>query len=451
MVSACSSPRSYSFPRGNRPYTTPYRVDTNTIPTHQHTNTPRHSSTIGIDSSTMANSNSSSDDDFHHRVLSSFHAQQLLLHSSAGSSANDVQQLRQQEESVVQVESYAKFLVEDDIPKIDHAVKSYLSLVAARSAVQSEIDVISTSPLSSSSSSSRAAEAVGVGVLLTNDNEEGRRQQCTFAGSIDANKCALLCARTLLSTINSTILPLLESDDTAVDSVNDEVEKVDDVDDETKRKEQQLLHKNTTRIIWNKLANSSLSSSSGGTKIDAAAAAAGGGIINRDSKMKPSKVVGRHSLLIAYPYIQERFRRGVSLLASSNGNVEQDGKIDTTTSTTTTTTTDSSTLSEGQLNPPLHALSNKVLPPVLPPKGVDIEKWRAFYLEFGHLLLLSSSSNSSAVVMQDEGLLPNDSALLWSKDGGAAELQLRRESRTRRAAEAMAFDSGSARGEDDNE
>ena len=357
---------------------------------------------------------------------------------------------------MVQVESYAKFLVEDDIPKIDHAVKSYLSLVAARSAVQSEIDVISTSPLSSSSSSSRAAEAVGVGVLLTNDNEEGRRQQCTFAGSIDANKCALLCARTLLSTINSTILPLLESDDTSVDSVNDEVEKVDDVDDETKRKEQQLLHKNTTRIIWNKLANSSLSSSSGGTKIDAAAAAAaaggggGGGIISRDSKMKPSKVVGRHSLLIAYPYIQERFRRGVSLLASSNGNVEQDGTIDTTTSTTTTTTTDSSTLSEGQLNPPLHALSNKVLPPVLPPKGVDIEKWRAFYLEFGHLLLLSSSSNSSAVVMQDEGL-PNDSALLWSKDGGAAELQSRRESRTRRAAEAMAFDSGSARGENDNE
>jgi len=176
----------------------------------------------------------------------------------------------------------------------------------------------------------------------------------------------------------------------------------------------------------------------------------GGGIISRDSKMKPSKVVGRHSLLIAYPYIQERFRRGVSLLASSNGNVEQDGTIDTTTSTTTTTTTDSSTLSEGQLNPPLHALSNKVLPPVLPPKGVDIEKWRAFYLEFGHLLLLSSSSNSSAVVMQDEGL-PNDSALLWSKDGGAAELQSRRESRTRRAAEAMAFDSGSARGENDNE
>ena len=125
-------------------------------------------------------------------------------------------------------------------------------------------------------------------------------------------------------------------------------------------------------------------------------------------------------------------------------------KIDTTASTTTTTTTASSITSEGQLNPPLHALSDEVLPPALPPKGIDIDKWRAFYLEFGHLLLRSSSSNSSVVVMEGEGL-PNDSALLWSKDGGAAELPSRRESRTRRAAEAMAFDSGSARGEDDNE
>ena len=348
---------------------------------------------------------------------------------------------------MVEVESYAKFLVEDDTPKIDHAVKAYLSLVAARSAVQSEIDVMSTSPLSSSSSS-RAAGA-RAGVLGMNDEEGGR--QCTFAGSIDANKCALLCARTLLSTINSTILPLLESDDIAVGSTNDEVEKVDDVDDETKRKEQRLLHNNTTRIIWNKLANDpSLSIGGGSSTTNSSGGGGGGGSLSGSSKMKPSKVLGRQSLLVAYTYIQERLRRGVSLVASSNDNVEQDGKIDTTTSTTTTTTTASSITSEGQLNPPLHALSDEVLPPALPPKGIDIDKWRAFYLEFGHLLLRSSSSNSSVVVMEGEGL-PNDSALLWSKDGGAAELQLRRESRTRRAAEAMEFESGSARGEDNNE
>jgi hypothetical protein len=46
---------------------------------------------------------------------------------------------------------------------------------------------------------------------------------------------------------------------------------------------------------------------------------------------------------------------------------------------------------------------------------------------------------------------PNDSALLWSKDGGAAELQSRRVNRTRRAAEALAFDSGTVREGENNE
>ena len=85
------------------------------------------------------------------------------------------------------IQSYAKALVELDLPKIDTAVKTYLSLVAARSAVASDADVLSVGALSS-------AGAAG----------QQQQRQCTFAPSADANRSALVCARALLSAINST-------------------------------------------------------------------------------------------------------------------------------------------------------------------------------------------------------------------------------------------------------
>ena len=387
------------------------------------------------------NSDSKIEDDFHLRAISSFRNQLLLTQNvSVVEDAEAAAAVVVVE--VEEVESYAQFLVEDDTPKIDSAVKAYLCLVAARSAVQSDIDVISTSSLMALSASS--ASSVSSSRAAADDEED--RQCCTFADSADANRCALICARTLLSTINSLLLPSSEyvTSDEGYTNAND-AEAVmgavadNDGDNENNRKmkQQQKLRNDTIRIIWNKVANKT-PLLRGDTFTQSKTAV----------NMKPSKVLGRHSLLVAYPYVQERFRRGISLL-SRDENVQQ---IDTTTVAAHTSTTVTSP-SECQPSLPLHSLSNDLLPPVLPPKGIDVDKWKSFYLEFGRLLVLSSlsSSSSSNAMMKEDEVQPNDSALLWSKDGGAAELQSRRVNRTRRAAEALAFDSGTVREGENNE
>lgn len=310
-----------------------------------------------------------SNDEFYARALASLN-QQMALASTA---------------AAVEIESYAKSLVEDDHPKIDSAVKSYLSLVAARSAVASDVDVISdVTPISS--------------------------VQCTFAtwakSPRDANRCALMCARTLLSTINSTSIPPPESTaegpstTSAKDTNNDET--TSSADDEEKLK-MELLQKNATQILWNRLVHS-ISSSNG----------------DKTKQTKPSKVLGRDSLQVAYPYIQERLRRGI--LLNDNG-----GAVSATVS---------------QNNNPLQSLSNELLPPVTPPKGIDIDQWEAFHTEFGFLLdrACGSSNNEkepSAQSAASKVEQHDDSALLWSGDKGSAELRQRRETRAQRAAEAL--------------
>jgi hypothetical protein len=333
------------------------------------------------------NSDSNIEDDFHLRAISSFRNQLLLTQNvSVVEDAEAAAAVVVVE--VEEVESYAQFLVEDDTPKIDSAVKAYLCLVAARSAVQSDIDIISTSSLKVLPTSS--ASAVSSSWAAADDEDD--KQCCTFAGSIDANRCALLCARTLLSTINSLLLPSSEyvTSDEGYTNAND-AEAVmcavadNDGDNENNRKmkQQQKLRNDTIRIIWNKVANKTSSSSSlcGDTFTQSKTAV----------NMKPSKVLGRHSLLVAYPYVQERFRRGISLL-SRDENVQQ---IDTKTVAASTSPTVTSP-SECQPSLPLHSLSNDLLPPVLPPKGIDVDKWKSFYLEFGRLLVLSSLSSSSS-------------------------------------------------------
>ena len=70
------------------------------------------------------------DDDFITRALSSL-SNQMALANVAG------------EPDEKKIEAHAQSLVDEDKPKIDSSVKSYLSLVAARSVVASEIDVLS--------------------------------------------------------------------------------------------------------------------------------------------------------------------------------------------------------------------------------------------------------------------------------------------------------------------
>ena len=306
---------------------------------------------------------------------------------------------------IINVEAYAKSLVEDDSPKIDAAVKSYLSLVAARSVVASDIDVLPSGA-----------------TITTNDVVQ---QQCTFATStksaLDANRCALICARTLLSTINSTTIPSISSTieaETSNASNNDIDETKTDEEERTKLQ----LQKNTTEVLWNRLVQQSSSSDSNNSSS-----------IGEDNarQIKPSKVLGRTSLFVAYPYIQERFRRGVLL---SENKFDTDDTTDNTTETKTNL---------------LESLSNDILPPVNPPKGIELDQWKAFYTEFGILLSRAcsvddddydaeakeeTSQNNKETVEQHH----DDSALLWSNDKGLAELQSRRVNRAQRATKALA-------------
>ena len=359
----------------------------------------------------MANPNNNdpnNNDDFYARALASFNQHMTLANNNnhnnntaAVSTTNDI----------INVEAYAKSLVEDDSPKIDAAVKSYLSLVAARSVVASDIDVLPSGA-----------------TITTNDVVQ---QQCTFATStksaLDANRCALICARTLLSTINSTTIPSISS------TIEAETSNASNNDiDETKTNEEERaklqLQKNTTEVLWNRLVQQSSSSSSSSSKSSSSSTGE-----DKTRQIKPSKVLGRTSLFVAYPYIQERFRRGV-LLSENKGNDTDDTRDNTT---------------ETKTNLPLESLSNDVLPPVNPPKGIELDQWKAFYTEFGILLSRAcsvddddydaeakeeTSQNNKETVEQHH----DDSALLWSNDKGLAELQSRRVNRAQRATKALA-------------
>ena len=81
------------------------------------------------------------DQDFITRALSSL-SQQMALANAAGGDGGSVADDKNSSLDK-SIEAHAKSLVDDDTPKIDSAVKSYLSLVAARSVVASEIDVLS--------------------------------------------------------------------------------------------------------------------------------------------------------------------------------------------------------------------------------------------------------------------------------------------------------------------
>mmetsp|Transcript_97 Transcript_97/g.211 ORF Transcript_97/g.211 Transcript_97/m.211 type:complete len:373 (-) Transcript_97:48-1166(-) len=340
-------------------------------------------------------STTNTNEDFYYRALSSFTRHMNL----ASMSYEDT-------------EAFAKSLIENDSPKIDAAVKSYLSLVAARSAVASKTDVLGTSTVIDSSDGRILSE----GLVSTMAIAEGRNNEnprvlnssspgfnqetshhpvgnsnlkCTFATNlnganspVDANRCALICARNLLTTINSTKIPPLAGEDIK-----------GKCDDATANQ----LEKEVIRILWNwsisKTSDSNLPKS-----ID-------------NKKSKPSKLFGKKALVIVYPYIIERFRRGLKKDETNKSPVSF----------------------SDQSNNLLQSISDEELPPVLPPTGIDIGQWEAFYFEFGELL-----SNVCCVQPCVNEAKEDDSALLWSTDRGVTELQQRRERRAQRATDALA-------------
>ena len=280
-------------------------------------------------------------EDFIARALSSLSQQMALANASvggAGAGAYDQSSSLHKE-----IESYAKSLVDDDTPKIDSAVKSYLSLVAARSVVASEIDVLS-------------------------ENVKSLDEQVKL-NSMDM-KSALTCARKLLNGINTTVIP----------KRNDKEEEKDESNVSSDEEKQKMMDAATT-IVWNRL------------------------VENKD--MKPSKVLGRKSLIVAWSYIEERFRRGLE----SNGEC-----------------TDSASRN---VDASLCSYSIEILPAIAPPQGIEKDSWIVFYSEFGNLLSKACQNDESK--QEDDGDDEDDSKLLWADDKGVKELQRRQERRARRA------------------
>ena len=217
-------------------------------------------------------------------------------------------------------EALGKSLTEADIPKIFDGAKSFASLVAARSICTTDADAAAAV---ASSAPSSTAEA----------------NRCTFHKASDPTRTSLLCARSLLMVINSTEIPEAASGGGGVS-------------------EEQQLENDVIRVVWNGCVNKS--------KEDKA------------SGIKPSKALGRRSLLLAYPHVLEQIKRGDASL----------------------------------------------------PAGVDMDEALAFFYEFGRLLKPKDGNDKTE---EDD-----DHFLIWSLDRGAAELNRRRQRRAQRGKEAAA-------------
>jgi hypothetical protein len=215
-------------------------------------------------------------------------------------------------ENSLDTNEHAKYLVEDDVPKIESGVKSYLSLVAARSATVREIDVVEVSSLK----------------VMGETNETAK---CIFLEN--ANRSSLVCARALLNGINTTLLP---SSLTAVHNSKSSVEE-------------ELQH-NVVQVIWNGLINVSASP-------------------NEKKRLRPSKILGREALIVAYPFVKERFRRGIENVKSATKSERKEGDYD------------SEAVSKQS---PIHtdelqSLSIETLQPMLPPTNIDIPMGSLLY------------------------------------------------------------------------
>lgn len=217
-------------------------------------------------------------------------------------------------------EAIAKELA-NDRSTIDSAVKSYMSLVAARSLTLSPTDA--------------------TGVIVAGTLSDKGMRRCSFRNSKDSRMDALKCARVLLRSVNSLTL----SDSQGLDA--------NSVTKNGSKSESTELERSVVRIVWN-------------------------GLIK--SEKKPSKFLGRKSLRIAYPQIISKFRNDADRML---------------------------------------------------PEGVDREDALSFFEEFG--LLLQSSADDKIGDNDDD-----DSALLWNLDGGASELNKRREKRAKKGKDAAA-------------
>jgi hypothetical protein len=230
-------------------------------------------------------------------------------------------------------ETLGKSLTDSDAPKIVEAAKSFASLVAARSICTTDADASAAAAATAASSSTPSSTA--------------EPNRCTFHKTSDPTHASLMCARSLLLAINSTEIPESTTSSSSIGGV------------------EQQLENDVIRVVWNGCVKKAQE--------------------DKASSIKPSKALGRRSLLLAYPHVMKRMKSGPA------GN------------------DDASLL----------------------PARVDKEEALAFFEEFGKLLNPKSDNGKNAEEIDDH-------FLIWSTDGGAEELKRRRERRAKRGKEAAA-------------
>eukprot|EP00568_Trieres_chinensis_P004608 CAMPEP_0183309380 /NCGR_PEP_ID=MMETSP0160_2-20130417/25219_1 /TAXON_ID=2839 ORGANISM="Odontella Sinensis, Strain Grunow 1884" /NCGR_SAMPLE_ID=MMETSP0160_2 /ASSEMBLY_ACC=CAM_ASM_000250 /LENGTH=313 /DNA_ID=CAMNT_0025473403 /DNA_START=56 /DNA_END=997 /DNA_ORIENTATION=+ len=145
-----------------------------------------------------------------------------------------------------------------DVPTIDSAVKSYISLVVARSMTLSQTDqsTAAAHPASVVPATEGGEGAVGA---AKNENIPSSAPKCVLS-----NLDALRCARALIRAVNSLVIP------------DDKGERRIPTTVDGKKDEPELIEGQVVRIVWN-------------------------GIVAKGHK--PTKLLGRRALRYAYPHI----------------------------------------------------------------------------------------------------------------------------------------------------
>jgi len=245
------------------------------------------------------------------------------------------QQAAAKAQSLNPAEAFAQSLT-CDRPTMDSAVKSFLSLTAARSLASSDPNniLLNNASIKNTSDKDKLKNA-----LLNNIAQE----KCFFIKSKNPQQAALLCARQILKTINSFQIP-------------DDDEKSQDPPDDA-------LDIKVIRILWN-------------------------GLIK--SGKKPSKLLGRKSLIHVYPFILNDLKS-----ASIN--------------------------------------------------GVDPLEVTSFMSEFGMLLNAANKRRDVSLNKKELDKLnetDDDSCLLWDVDGGRVELDRRKHRRKKHAGSVASLEEG---------
>lgn len=295
---------------------------------------------------------------------------------------------------------YASTLLQST-PKIDSAVKSYLSLVAARSSTSSHVDLLATHSHKDATVGDKCDDTIPY-------------HSCIFLEN--GNAASLACARVLLGGMNSTLLPdehFFEIIRHIDDSVGIDIHENTTENHGSTKEERLQLQYRTIRLVWNGFVkNNNSTNSMEGEK--------------KKVIYKPTKLLGKEALYVAYPFVLERFKRGIHMARGEHASGDGDD-VEPTADTER---------KKSILELEFQSIPHDVLPPIVPPKNVDLSQWEAYYTEFGTLLnrACCGSNNSNNVLVDD------DSKLLWSVDGGMQELKDRRERRTKRAESALAED-----------